>query len=124
MSQSSNDTFPTALHIAAAMSIEDNLFPAMDKLTETLKRLESENEDVVKSGRTHLQDAVPIRFSQEISGWRNMLEKTKKMLEASLPGLKELALGGTAVGDVYKRQALSSSRCIPLLILSKKLSVT
>ena len=98
MSQSSNDTFPTALHIAAAMSIEDNLFPAMDKLTETLKRLESENEDVVKSGRTHLQDAVPIRFSQEISGWRNMLEKTKKMLEASLPGLKELALGGTAVG--------------------------
>ena len=98
MSQSSNDTFPTALHIAAAMSIEDNLFPAMDKLTETLKRLESENDDVVKSGRTHLQDAVPIRFSQEISGWRNMLEKTKKMLEASLPGLKELALGGTAVG--------------------------
>ncbi len=98
MSQSSNDTFPTALHIAAAMSIEDNLFPAMDKLTETLKRLESENEDVVKSGRTHLQDAVPIRFSQEISGWRNMLEKTKKMLEAALPGLKELALGGTAVG--------------------------
>ena len=99
MSQSSNDTFPTALHIAAAMSIEDNLFPAMDKLTETLKRLESENEDVVKSGRTHLQDAVPIRFSQEISGWRNMLEKTKKMLEASLPGLKELSLGGTAVGS-------------------------
>lgn len=98
MSQSSNDTFPTALHIAAAMSIENKLFPAMDKLTATLKRLEAENDDVVKSGRTHLQDAVPIKFSQEISGWRNMLEKTKRMLEASLPGLKELALGGTAVG--------------------------
>ncbi|MDD3278130.1 MAG: class II fumarate hydratase [Lachnospiraceae bacterium] len=98
MSQSSNDTFPTALHIAAALSIENKLFPAMDQLTETLKRLESENEDVVKSGRTHLQDAVPIRFSQEISGWRNMLEKTKKMLTAALPGLHELALGGTAVG--------------------------
>ena len=98
MSQSSNDTFPTALHIAAAMSIEDKLFPAMDKLSATFKRLESENEDVVKSGRTHLQDAVPIKFSQEISGWTNMLEKTKKMLLAALPGLKELALGGTAVG--------------------------
>ncbi len=98
MSQSSNDTFPTALHIAAAMSIEDKLFPAMDKLIATFKRLESENEDVVKSGRTHLQDAVPIRFSQEISGWTRMLEKTKAMLELSLPGLKELALGGTAVG--------------------------
>ncbi len=98
MSQSSNDTFPTALHIAAAMSIEDKLFPAMDKLIATFKRLESENEDVVKSGRTHLQDAVPIKFSQEISGWTNMLEKTKKMLLAALPGLKELALGGTAVG--------------------------
>lgn len=98
MSQSSNDTFPTALHIAAVMSIEDNLFPAMDKLIATFKRLEAENDDVVKSGRTHLQDAVPVKFSQEISGWRNMLEKTKKMLEAALPGLKELALGGTAVG--------------------------
>ena len=98
MSQSSNDTFPTALHIAAAMSIEDKLFPAMDKLIATFKRLESENEDVVKSGRTHLQDAVPIKFSQEISGWTNMLEKTKKMRLAALPGLKELAHGGTAVG--------------------------
>lgn len=98
MSQSSNDTFPTALHIAAALSIENKLFPAMDKFTETLDRLESENTDVVKSGRTHLQDAVPIRFSQEISGWKNMIVKTKKMLEATLPGLHELALGGTAVG--------------------------
>ena len=69
-----------------------------DRLIATFKRLEQENEDIVKSGRTHLQDATPIRFSQEISGWRNMLEKTRQMLEAALPGLKELALGGTAVG--------------------------
>ena len=98
MSQSSNDTFPTALHIAAALSIEDQLIPALDQLTATFKRLESENQDVVKSGRTHLQDAVPIRFSQEISGWTNMLEKSKAQLLAVLPGLRELALGGTAVG--------------------------
>ena len=98
MSQSSNDTFPTALHIAAAMSIDDNLFPALDQMIATLKRLEDENTQYVKSGRTHLQDAVPIRFSQEISGWRYMLENNKAQLEASLPGLKRLALGGTAVG--------------------------
>ncbi len=98
MSQSSNDTFPTAMHIAAVIGIEDSLIPAMDKLLTTLKRLEAENEGIVKSGRTHLQDATPIKFSQEISGWRNMIEKTKEMLLLALPGLKELALGGTAVG--------------------------
>lgn len=98
MSQSSNDTFPTAMHIAAVIGIEDDLFPVMDTFIATLKRLEAENDDIVKSGRTHLQDATPIKFSQEISGWRNMIEKTKGMLEAALPGLKELALGGTAVG--------------------------
>lgn len=98
MSQSSNDTFPTAMHIAAVIAIEDKLFPAMDKMVETLTRLEAENEDVVKSGRTHLQDAVPVRFSQEISGWKHMFVKTKAQLQAALPGIKELALGGTAVG--------------------------
>ena len=98
MSQSSNDTFPTAMHISAVIAIEDNLFPAMDELIATFKRLEKENEGIVKTGRTHLQDATPISFSQEISGWRNMLEKTRKQLELSLGGLKELALGGTAVG--------------------------
>ena len=97
-SQSSNDTFPTAMHIAAVVEIEDKLFPAMDKLIATLKRLETENEGIVKSGRTHLQDAVPIAFSQEISGWTNMIEKTKAQLSLALCGLKELALGGTAVG--------------------------
>ena len=98
MSQSSNDTFPTAMHIAAVCAIEDKLFPVMDEFVSTLKRLEKENEGIVKSGRTHLQDAVPVAFSQEISGWRNMVEKCKGMLELALPGLKELALGGTAVG--------------------------
>lgn len=98
MSQSSNDTFPTAMHIAAAMSIRDRLIPAIDGLAATLERLMKENEDVIKTGRTHLQDATPITFSQEISGWKNMLLKSREMLDLSLPGLCELALGGTAVG--------------------------
>ena len=98
MSQSSNDTFPTAMHIAAAVELEDKLFPALDALISTFKRLEGENQDVVKSGRTHLQDAVPITVAQEISGWRSSLEKDKALLELALPPLHELALGGTAVG--------------------------
>ena len=98
MSQSSNDTFPTAMHIAAVIAIEDKLIPAIDTLVDTFKRLEAENEGIVKSGRTHLQDATPIKFSQEISGWRASLEKDKKMITASCAELKELALGGTAVG--------------------------
>lgn len=98
MSQSSNDTFPTAMHIAAVMEIENDLFPAMDRLIKAFKKLETANDDVVKIGRTHLQDAMPIKFSQEISGWRNMIEKPKQMLVQALPGLKELAIGGTAVG--------------------------
>ena len=98
MSQSSNDTFPTAMHIAAVAAIEDKVFPALDLLIATLKRLEAENEGIVKSGRTHLQDATPISFSQEISGWRSSLEKDRALLELSLPELKKLALGGTAVG--------------------------
>ncbi len=98
MSQSSNDTFPTALHISAVMEIEDKLFPAIDTLVETFKKLEKVNMKIVKSGRTHLQDAVPISFGQEISGWRTSLERDKEMLKASLPFLKQLALGGTAVG--------------------------
>lgn len=98
MSQSSNDTFPTAMHISAVVALEDKLFPAIDMLIETFRKLEAENEGIVKSGRTHLQDATPIKFSQEISGWRSSLEKDKKMLERSVEELKELALGGTAVG--------------------------
>ena len=98
MSQSSNDTFPTAMHIAAVAAIEDKVFPALELLISTFKRLEAENEGIVKSGRTHLQDATPISFSQEISGWRSSLEKDRALLELSLPELKKLALGGTAVG--------------------------
>ena len=98
MSQSSNDTFPSAISIAAVLGVEDRVFPALDTLIATFKRLEEENEGVVKSGRTHLQDATPITFSQEISGWRTSLEKDRRLLEASLAELKELALGGTAVG--------------------------
>ena len=98
MSQSSNDTFPTAMHIAAVIAIEDKVIPAVDTLIETFIRLEAENEGIVKSGRTHLQDATPIKFSQEISGWRSSLEKDRKMIISSCEELKELALGGTAVG--------------------------
>ena len=98
MSQSSNDTFPTAMHIAAVLAIEDQLLPTMEAFIETLKRLEAENADVVKSGRTHLQDATPIRFSQEIRGWRGLVETPLEMLKLALPPLRRLALGGTAVG--------------------------
>ena len=98
MSQSSNDTFPTALHIAAALAVEDTLLPAVNDLCGTLKWLEDEYADAVKSGRTHLQDAVPITFGQEVSGWRTSLERDCAQLRAALPGLYELALGGTAVG--------------------------
>lgn len=98
MSQSSNDTFPTAMSIASVIGLEDRIIPAIDELAASFKKLEKENEGIVKSGRTHLQDATPIAFSQEISGWRSSLEKDKKLIELALPELKELALGGTAVG--------------------------
>ena len=98
MSQSSNDTFPTAMHIAAVCALEDKVIPAIDTLVTTFRRLEAENEGVVKSGRTHLQDATPISFPQEISGWRSSLERDKELLLLAVKPLKELALGGTAVG--------------------------
>jgi len=98
MSQSSNDTFPTAMHIAAVCAIEDKVIPAIDTLTATFRRLEEENAGIVKSGRTHLQDATPISFPQEISGWRSSLERDKELLLLAVKPLKELALGGTAVG--------------------------
>ena len=98
MSQSSNDTFPTAMHIAASLIIQEKLIPAAENLVSTLKRLEKENKGIVKSGRTHLQDATPIAFSQEISGWRSSLERDIELLKTSLKSLGELALGGTAVG--------------------------
>lgn len=98
MSQSSNDTFPTAMHISAVIALEDKLIPAVETLIKTFIRLEEENEGIVKCGRTHLQDATPIKFSQEISGWRSSLERDLEMLKLSVKPLLELALGGTAVG--------------------------
>ena len=98
MSQSSNDTFPTAMHISAVIAVEDKLIPALEKLIATFRRLEAENEGIVKSGRTHLQDATPIRFSQEISGWRSSLERDVELLKLAAAPLHELALGGPAVG--------------------------
>lgn len=98
MSQSSNDTFPTAMNMAAVIMIHEKLIPAIDKLIATMKRLEEENFDVIKIGRTHLQDAVPLRFSQEISGWRGMLEESKDQIIQSSDKLRKIAIGGTAVG--------------------------
>ncbi len=98
MSQSSNDTFPTAMHIAAVLALEDKVLPAIDTLVATFLRLEKEHQGIVKTGRTHLQDATPITFSQEISGWRASLERDRELIELSLRPLRELALGGTAVG--------------------------
>jgi fumarate hydratase class II len=97
-SQSSNDTYPTAMHIAFVLKLEDHVLPAVDVLKKTLKEKSEAFESVVKIGRTHLQDATPLTLGQEISGWHRMLEKAESMIKASLPELKELALGGTAVG--------------------------
>ena len=97
-SQSSNDTFPTALHVAAVLSIREQLEPALVEMIAAFRRLESENEGVVTVGRTHLQDAVPIAFSQEISAWRVMVERSLAAIGAATDGLLDLALGGTAVG--------------------------
>ena len=98
MSQSSNDTFPSAMYIAAVLECENRLLPALDPLIGTLRRLEEENADAVKSGRTHLEDATPITFGQEISGWRSSLEIARELIRTSLDPLRSLALGGTAVG--------------------------
>ena len=98
MSQSSNDTFPTAMHIAAAVSVKSRLLPTLNDMILVMERLEEENKGIIKCGRTHLQDAVPIAFSQEISGWRGMLESCRDYIEKSLGPVMELALGATAVG--------------------------
>lgn len=97
-SQSSNDTFPTALHISALLSVEEKLIPAIDQLEETFDKLSKDYMEIIKTGRTHLQDAVPLSLGQEISGWHRMLELSKEMIKDSLERLREIALGGTAVG--------------------------
>lgn len=98
MSQSSNDTFPSAMKLAALCSIENDLIPAAKKLINSFKKLEKENKDVVKIGRTHLQDAVPIGFFQEISGWRALIEKSLEAITKNIDFLREIPIGGTAVG--------------------------
>ncbi|PIC79364.1 fumarate hydratase, class II [Sporosarcina sp. P18a] len=97
-SQSSNDTFPTALHVAGVIAVEREVLPAIDKLAATLQKKSEDFADIIKIGRTHLQDATPLTLGQEISGWHRMLEKTHSMLETSVQTMKELAIGGTAVG--------------------------
>ncbi|ASS97628.1 class II fumarate hydratase [Geobacillus thermocatenulatus] len=98
MSQSSNDTFPTVMHIAIYTKIQTHLLPALDGLIETFAAKERQYEKTIKIGRTHLQDATPLTFGQEISGWRTMLEKSKTMIIESADKLLDLAIGGTAVG--------------------------
>lgn len=97
-SQSSNDTYPTAMHIAAVLKLEDTVLPALNQLKTTFAEKQAAFEDIVKIGRTHLQDATPLTLGQEISGWHRMLEKSETMISESLEHLRELAIGGTAVG--------------------------
>ena len=129
MSQSSNDTFPTAMHIAAVEILEECVIPSVNVLCAEFARLEQENEGIVKSGRTHLQDATPIAFSQEISGWRASLERDREMLKLALEPLRELALGGTAVGtglnaprgfDVRVAQEVSALTGMPFRTAANK----
>jgi fumarate hydratase, class II len=98
LSQSSNDAFPTAMHMAAATALETQLIPSVQRLRDALAAKAAEFADVVKIGRTHLQDATPLTFDQEMSGWATLLDRDIARLRAAMPGLLELALGGTAVG--------------------------
>lgn len=98
MSQSSNDVFPTAMHMAAVSEIADKLLPAVERMIQRLQTLEEQYQHIIKIGRTHLQDATPVTFSQEISGWRGGLQHNVKMLQDSLTELRQLPIGGTAVG--------------------------
>lgn len=97
-SQSSNDTYPTAMHVALYNEIEVKLMPALDRLRNTLKDKEEKFDHIIKIGRTHLQDATPLTLGQEISGWRYMLDKCEELLNTSKKELLNLAIGGTAVG--------------------------
>ena len=119
MSQSSNDTFPTAMHISAVVALEDSLIPSAERLIAAFRDLEAANPTIVKSGRTHLQDAVPIKFCQEISGWRSSLEKDVELVRLALEPLKTLALGGTAVGT-----GLNAPKGFDVLVAEKVSALT
>ncbi len=123
-SQSTNDTFPTAMHLSAALAIRDELAPALDGLRSTLERKRSEFADVMKVGRTHLQDATPLTLGQEIGGWIGQIEVARRALDACVPLLYELAAGGTAVGtglnaprgfDVAIAESLAAKTGLPLI---------
>ena len=119
MSQSSNDTFPAAMHASAVIAIKERLLPALSVLIGTLQRLEKENEGIIKCGRTHLQDATPISFSQEISGWRASLERDAALIEGSLSPLCEIALGATAVGT-----GLNAPPCFDVTVAEELARIT
>lgn len=97
-SQSSNDTFPTAMHVAAVLAVYEQLVPALDQLRNTLDEKAKAYNDIVKIGRTHLQDATPLTLGQEISGWVHMLDRSKEMILEATDKMRALAIGGTAVG--------------------------
>ncbi len=129
MSQSSNDTFPTAMHIAAVISVNARLLPPLEALISVFQKLEEENRDFIKIGRTHLQDATPIRFSDEISGWRASLERDLDMITVATKKLYTLALGGTAVGtglnapigfDTLVAERIAALTALPFLTDSNK----
>lgn len=103
MSQSSNDTFPTAMHIVSVLEIENKLLPSLEKLKESLLKKENEFKDIVKIGRTHLQDATPLTLEQEFSGYRSMLEHSISQIIRALDDLRELAIGGTCGWNWHKR---------------------
>lgn len=121
MSQSSNDTFPTVMHISAIVEIMEKLMPALDRIINEIRHLEDKNKGIIKSGRTHLQDAVPLFISQEFSGWRAMLEHDREFIKESSDSLRELAIGGTAVGTgLNSPDRFDEEVCD---ILSKKLNI-
>lgn len=112
MGQSTNDTFPTAMHVAAVLFMKRRLLPVLNALQQTLKELEDKYEHTVKIGRTHLQDATPLTFGQEVSGWREMFYQNEYMVEQVLEPLLRLPLGGTAVGTGLNTHQEFSSRAI------------
>ena len=118
-SQSSNDTFPTAMHIAARLALEEQLIPALDRLETTLMELSRRYWDLVKIGRTHLQDATPLTLGQEISAWAAMLKKCRRMVEFSCSQLEELALGGTAALRLraHRNFRLEDNAARPLILI-------
>jgi fumarate hydratase class II len=124
MSQSSNDTFPTAMHLTMAMELKEKLIPELEKLITVFKQQEEAYRGLIKTGRTHLQDATPIAFSQEISAWRAMLKENVKMIEHALPQLYHLALGGTAVGTGLNAPKEFSMKAIEKISVWTKLPLS